>query len=116
MRFDVRTIDGDWSDDPGLAGQSLEYLEPEALSAPAVEAVVNRRVGTVFRRTIPPASSRPQHVYDPADHPAIVHPMCATPSARQQRLKALPFHLAQPVKLLAHQGLLQLETLNHDLA
>src|SRR5262245_9027397 len=111
VRFDVGTIDGRWSYDPGLAGQSLEYLEPETLSAPAVEAVVNRRVGAVFRRTIPPARARPQHVYDPADHPPVVHPMRTTPSTRQQRFKALPLRLAQPVKLLAHQGLLESETL-----
>jgi hypothetical protein len=53
-------------------------------------------------------------VHDPADHTTIVHPMGTTPPVRQQRFKPLPFRLAQPIKLLPHQGLLDSEALNHN--
>ena len=77
VRFDVRRIDGYRSDDSGLAGQSLEYLEPEKLSAPAVEPVVNRCVcrdripgGQSRQRSRPVASSRAASAVSAAKPPS----------------------------------------------
>jgi hypothetical protein len=49
---------------------------------------------------------RAQHVHDPADYPPVIDPVRAALPARQQWLKPLPFRLAQPIKLLPHQSLL----------
>ncbi len=83
--------------------------QPNALPAPAVEPVVDGRVGAVLGRAITPAPSRPQHVQDAADYPPIVDPMRSAVSARQQRLNASPFRLAYPIKLLRHPSLHRLE-------
>src|SRR5487761_2012773 len=85
------TVDGHAGDNAGRARQSLEYLEPEPLPAPAIEAIVDRRIGAVFRRAVPPAGARAQHVDDPADHTSVVHPMRAATSMRQQGFKPPPF-------------------------
>ena len=51
---------------------------------------------------------------DPADDPPIVDPTGAAPTFRQQRLDAPPLGIADPEKLLPHQGLLDSEALNHN--
>jgi hypothetical protein len=55
-------------------------------------------------------------VQDAADHAAIVHPMGTTPTARKQRLKPLPFGIAEPIELLSHQGLRQIGNLESQVA
>jgi len=46
---------------------------------------------------VAPARSRTQHMDDPADHTAVIHPMRAAPTTWQQRLKPLPFRVAEPI-------------------
>jgi hypothetical protein len=114
MDFDVRAIDRHGPDHSGRAGQRVKDASPDALAAPAIEAVVNRRVGSIVGRTIAPACARPQHVHDPADDPAIVNPVRASPATWHQGLNPLPFRIAQPIELLSHHGLLESEALNHN--
>ena len=87
-------VDRRRADDPGRAGQCLEHLKPNALPAPAVEAVIDRRVRPVFRRAIAPPRTRTQHLHDAADHTAIVHTARTSAPARQQGFKTLPVRLA----------------------
>ena len=42
--LDRRAIDGYRPDEPGRTGQRLKNLEPDALPAPAIEAIVDRGV------------------------------------------------------------------------
>src|SRR4051794_38634495 len=82
-----------------MAGQRLEDTAPDPLPAPAVKAVVDRRVGPVLGRAVAPSSPRLQHVHDPADHPVIVHPSRTATPPRQVRLNPRPRLVIQPVKL-----------------
>src|ERR1700691_2095822 len=102
------------SDHAGRAGQRVKDVGPNALAAPTIEAVVNRRVGAVVGRAIPPPRTRTQHVHDPTDDPAIIDAMRAAPAAWHQRLNPRPLRVTQPIELLPHQGLLDSEALNHN--
>src|SRR5271155_4981446 len=72
VNLDVRTIDRHGPDHAGRAGQRVKDVSPDALAAPAIEAIVDRRVGTIIGRTIPPPCTRAQHMHDPADDPVII--------------------------------------------
>lgn len=114
MDFDVRAVDRHGPDHAGRAGQRVKDGGPDALAAPPIEAVVDRRVGTVVGRAIAPAGARTQHMHDPADDSAIVDTVRTTPATRHQRLNPLPFRIAKPIELLPHQGLPESEALNHN--
>jgi len=114
MDLDVRAVDRHGPDHAGRAGQRVKDGGPDTLAAPTIEAVVNRRVGTVLGRAIAPARPRPQHVHDPADDPTIVDTVRAASATRHQRFNPLPLRIAQPIKLPSHQGLLESEALNHN--
>src|SRR5271154_1318897 len=114
MDLDVRAVDRHGPDHAGRARQRIKDIGPDALSAPTIEAVVDRRVGAISQRAIPPAPARTQHVHDPADDPAIIDPMRAAPATRHQRFNPLPLRIAQPIELLPHEGLLDSEALNHN--
>lgn len=86
MSLDRGRVDGGRGVEAGVARQGLEDAMPDALSAPPIEPVVDRRVRTVLRRTIPPARPGPQRENDARKHPAIIYPMRAAPPGRQMRL------------------------------
>src|SRR5258707_15140762 len=112
MRLDMGGVDRPSpTPDAALPCQSLEDREPDTLLAPAVVAIVDRRVGSVGHRAVAPAGPGSQHMDDPADHPTIIHPMRSTPALRQQRLDLRPTSVVQPIKML-HQAVLP-NTLNH---
>src|ERR1700752_108989 len=81
------------------ASQRFKHLQPDALATPAIEAVIDCRVGTVLGRAITPARTRAQHVHDPTDHTMIIHSVRTTPSARQQPFNARPLLLVQPIEM-----------------
>jgi len=114
MGLDVRAVDRHGPDHAGRAGQGVKNVGPDALAAPTIEAVVDRRVGAIVGRAISPPGTRAQHVQDPADDLTIINAMSAPPAARHQRLNPLPLGIAQPIELLPHQGLLDSEALNHN--
>src|SRR5580692_6453387 len=104
MDLDMRGVDRHGSDHAGRPGQCVKNIGPDALAAPTIEAVVDRRVGTIIGRTIPPTRTRAQHVHDTTDDPAVVDAMRPAPAARHQRLNPSPLRIAQPIELLPHQG------------
>ncbi len=66
--------------------QGIENLGPKTLATPAVEAIVDRCVGDIDLRTIPPARTGLQHVHDPSDHPPVIDAMRAFATAGKKRL------------------------------
>jgi len=64
-----------------LAEQSLSHAAP----CPPYKAIIDRRVWTVLRRTIAPATAALQHMQDAADDPPVVHSIHATQVCRKPR-------------------------------
>src|SRR5258708_2728010 len=114
MRLDVGTVDRGGADDTGAAGHRGEHRQPNALAAPAIEAIVNRGVRPVLGRAVAPPRTGAQHMQDAADHPAVIHPMRPLAPPRQQGLKPKPLRIAQPVKL-PHPSLPPTGSLNHEI-
>ena len=78
-----------------------------------MEAVVDRRVGSVLRRAVAPARANLEHMNDARDHPSIIDPPRSLASLRQQRLDLRPLRIVQPRQLPTHQSLLRSQkTLN----
>jgi hypothetical protein len=83
-------------------GQRLEDCAPSFTLGPAIEAVVDRRVRTVFARTITPSRTRLQHVNDAADDAPIVVPIRPRQSRRQMRFNTGPLPVIQPKQTRTH--------------
>lgn len=111
MCFDVAGIHRHRSVHAGRSGQGVKNIRPNPLPAPAVEAVVDRRVGAIDFRAIAPARTRFQHVHNAADHASIIDPMRSLAPSWQQRLNPPPFRIAEPVDLLCHSSLPSAEKL-----
>ena len=103
--LDMGSVDGDCPRDTAMAGQGLEQPQPDALTPPAVEAVLDRRIGAVLERAITPTRTALQHVHDARDDATIINTMRALASAWKQRLDPGPLHIAQPGQLPLHQVL-----------
>jgi hypothetical protein len=52
--------------------QRVEDLLPTPASAPAVEAVIDRREGSIHRRTVLPTETGAQDMNNPTDDPPVV--------------------------------------------
>lgn len=85
MNLDAGRIDRDRAPRPAVSGQRLEHGEPYALTAPAMEAVVDRRTRSVLGRTVPPA------------HP--LRSMCTMPEITRR-----PSTSGAPHRLLGSKG------------
>jgi len=83
-------------------GQRFKDGAPSPALGPAVEAIVDGRVRTVFTRAIAPSRPRLQHVNDPADDAAVVVPLRSPQSRRQMRLDTCPLPVIQPKQTRAH--------------
>jgi hypothetical protein len=70
---------------------------PAPAVAPAVEAIVDRRVGAIDRRTILPAAAAAQDMNNPAKDPPIIVPACAGVDLGKQWLNRRPGFIAKPV-------------------
>lgn len=82
--------------------QSFEDRLPAAFLGPAVEAIVDRRIGTVFNRAVAPTRPRLKHMDDTADDPTIVVARRTRQSSRQMRLDTRPLPITQPKQTLSH--------------
>jgi hypothetical protein len=71
-----------------------------------MEAVIDRRIGTIFGRTIAPSRTTLEHVHDARDHAAIINPMRTFAPSGKQRLDLGPLPVTQPGQLSRHQILL----------
>ena len=66
--------------------------------------VDDRRVWTIFRRTVAPAAAAFQNMQDAADHTAIVDPRYATHICRQEGFDSRPLCVGQPEQIGSHGG------------
>jgi hypothetical protein len=89
MGLDVGGIDRGRSVDARQTRQSIKDIGPNPLTAPAIEAIVDRRVRPVDLRAITPARPTAQHVNDAANHPAIINPTRPAPPADGHRSSGL---------------------------
>ncbi len=82
--------------------QFAEQPLPHAALGPAHEAIVDRRMGAVFRRAIAPPAAAPQNMQNAADHAPVVHPILAAHVRRQLRLDLTPLLIAQLKQVVPH--------------
>jgi hypothetical protein len=78
VSLDVGTVDRGSADDTAAAGHRGEHRQPNALPAPLVAAVIDRRIRLVTGRAVTPARTGAQHMHDAADRPSVVDPMLPT--------------------------------------
>src|ERR1700692_2341704 len=86
-------------------GQRLEDRLPMSALGPAIEAIVDGRVRTIFGRAIPPARAALEHVDDTADAARHIS-LRSGLMGRQMRLNAPPLPIAEPEQPFAHRNLL----------
>jgi hypothetical protein len=91
-------------------GQRFKDCAPSPALGPAVEAIVDGRVRTVFTRAVAPSRTRLQHVNDPADDAPVVAPIRSRQSRRQMRLYTCPLPVIQPKQTRAHSLALESKT------
>jgi hypothetical protein len=73
-----------------------EQIFPNAASSPADEAVIDRCRWTICFRTIAPAASTLENMYDPADDPTIIYSFDASNIPRKMWLYPSPLLIAEP--------------------
>ena len=82
--------------------QSFEDRAPSVFLGPAIEAIVDRRVGTVLARAVAPAASRLQHMDDAADDTPVVIPRRTRQVPRKMGLDTPPLLVVQPKQTRTH--------------
>jgi hypothetical protein len=71
-------------------GQRFKDGAPSSALGPTIEAIVDRRVRTVFTQTVAPSPTRLQHVNDAADDAPIVSPFWPRQPGRQMGADTRP--------------------------
>jgi len=88
---------------------------PDAVLAPAIEAVVGRRVGPVASGQIAPRGAGTQHPENAVENTPIVLRLRTAPVHRQQRLDDAPLEVGQVVAHDPSSDVSNLESLFADL-
>lgn len=83
MRLDRSGVDRQGHAIISAVGQRREDSLPTSALGPAIEAIVDRRVRTIFGRAIAPARAALQHVYDAADDAPIIFALWSSQVGRQ---------------------------------
>ena len=78
--------------------QCLQAPHPEPATGPAIDAIVNRRGGTVGLGALAPSATGLQDVQDAGDHPSIIDPASSRLIAGKVRLDRRPLLVRQPEK------------------
>ena len=105
MRLDRGGVDRQSYAVLAAIGQALEDCSPASAFGPAIEAIVDGRVGTILGRAIAPAGAALEHMDDAADDPPIVISFGSRQVRRQGRRNACPLPVIQPKQSCAHQSL-----------
>ena len=103
MSFDRRAVKREDQSLVARFGQGFEDRAPSTASSPAIEAVVDRRIGPIVTRTITPAATRLQHMDDAADDTPIISALRPAQSAGKMRGNARPLPIAQPKQSSLHR-------------
>jgi hypothetical protein len=85
------------------ARNRLENLLPDSPSAPAIEAIIHRRVRAVFGWTVLPTTSALEHMDDPAQNPSIIPRLLARSihwSGNRSRIKPRILQMTRRVNYL----------------
>lgn len=104
MSLDRRRVDQHLCRWPTSRCQGMKDVDPDAFGRPAHEAIVERLARTIDRRSVDPAATGLQHMNDPADDPAVVHPRFAARIGGKMRLKPRELSVVQPETVSIHQG------------
>ena len=83
---------------------------PNTGFAPAVKAIVGRRVGTVALGQVSPRGTRSQHPEDAVHHPTIILPSRSRAPSRQHRVDDRPFEVRQIVAHASRSSFQALES------
>ena len=102
MSFDRSRVERQHDGIFAWLGQCFKDCAPSSALGPAIEAIIDRRVRTVFARTITPSRTRLQHVNDAADDAPIGVPLRPRQSHRQMRFDTRPLPIIQPKQTLTH--------------
>ena len=84
-------------------GQGFEDRPPAPAFGPAIEAIVDGRVGAILWRAIAPAGATLKHMNDAADAPPIVITFRSGQVSGQARRNACPLPVIQPKQPCAHR-------------
>jgi hypothetical protein len=84
-------------------GQGFENRSPTSAFGPAIEAIVDGCVGTIFARAIAPAAAALEHMDDAADNPSIIISFRTGQVRRKMRRNACPLLVIQPKQPCAHR-------------
>lgn len=96
VRAHPGAIDAELVGHLGLRHKLGKDARPDALPAPAIEAVLDRGGRAVDGGAVLPAAARLEDEDDPADDAAVVNAPCAGLVLRQERLYRRPSSIRQP--------------------
>jgi hypothetical protein len=103
VRFDVRAVQRHLLGRLRRSGYRLEDLLPDSAHAPAIEAIVHRRIWAIFRRTVLSSTAGLQHMDDPAQNPSVVLRLRTRAMHWNERLDLRPLRVIQPKQVRSHQ-------------
>lgn len=95
MRLDVGAVGEKLPVRAPVSGQRGVDALPDPFPGPAIEAIIDCRIGAVFRWAIAPATAATKHMDDPAQDAPVIDPRRAA-IMRQQRRDLRPLLVIQP--------------------
>ncbi len=99
MCLHVAAIHGHAGRNPLPGGQRLQYPMPVLAPGPAIEAIIHRGRGTVFRRAVLPAAAALQHMNNPTDNPTVINTRRTNGMAGKVWLNRRPRFIRKPENL-----------------
>jgi hypothetical protein len=103
MRLDMRAVEGHSFRPLSRFGRRFKDALPNSLRTPAVEAIIDRLVRSIFRRTVDPSTSGLEHMLDSTQNAQIVPRLHATAVAWDKRFNPHPLLIAKPKQVCPHQ-------------
>ena len=104
MRFDRGGVDGQSHAVLAAAGERFKDRLPMSALGPAIETIVDRRVGTIVGRAIAPPCTALKHMNDTADNASIVIARRASLVRWQMRLYLSPLLVVEPEQSFTHRS------------
>jgi hypothetical protein len=103
MRLDRGRVDRQDHAVLAAVGQGFEDRPPAPAFGPAIEAIVDGRVGAILWRAIAPARATLKHMNDAADDSPIVITFWSGQVSGQTRRNACPLPVIKPKQPCAHR-------------
>ena len=96
MNFNMAGVQGRLLGNFVREGHGFKDLLPNASFAPARKAIVDRLVGTIFLRAVPPATADFQNVHDPTQDAMIILAFRTRLMGWQVRYNFFPLLVTEP--------------------